>query len=94
MTEIALPTSAFGPDHTGITNDEVVTLLQKAVIYDNRDVDQLLVDAWLDAGRRQHWTFDEAEEAIQQHYSASTAWIMPGHITQIIKNENRRWYEQ
>ncbi|WP_280393198.1 hypothetical protein [Nocardia wallacei] len=83
-----------GNGGTGVSHDEAVTLLQIAAVYDNRDIDQLIINAWLEAARRQRWTFPEAADAVHQHYSKHTAWLMPGHITQIIRRgRGRNWQE-
>ncbi|MFE3059092.1 hypothetical protein [Nocardia sp. NPDC059239] len=89
-----LPTAPGDNPPHGLTNDELVTLLQVITAYDNRTVDNATVGAWGDAGRRQRWTFGEALDAVRQHYSANTAWLMPGHITQTIRrNRGKNWQE-
>ncbi|MGW4119863.1 hypothetical protein [Nocardia sp. NPDC004711] len=89
-----LPTAPKGNTPPGLTNDEIVTLLQIITAYDNRSVDSATVAAWREAGRRRRWTFDEAVEAVHVHYSHNTAWLMPGHITQIIRRDRgRNWQE-
>lgn len=64
---------------------EVVKLLALAMAYDNRNTGEAIVNAWDDAARRQHWTFPAAVEAIKQHYSESTEFVRPGHITARIR---------
>ncbi|MGW4090067.1 hypothetical protein [Nocardia sp. NPDC004750] len=77
-----------------MTNDEVVTLLQEITRHDNREIDESSVRVWTEAARRQHWTFDEALDAVYEHYSAQTTWLMPGHVTQIIRRgRGRNWQE-
>ncbi|MBF6133492.1 hypothetical protein IU501_10825 [Nocardia otitidiscaviarum] len=71
-----------------------MTLLQVVAAYDGRDIDSAAIAAWTEAARRQRWTFAEAADAVHQHYSAQTAWIMPGHVTQLIRRDRgRNWQE-
>jgi hypothetical protein len=75
------------PDIPGLTNDEVVTLLQVATGYDGREIDEVLIALWSEAARRRRWTFVEAMDAVHEHFADETTWIMPGHVTRLI---NRR----
>lgn len=68
---------------------EVIDLLTLAAAYDRRTVGQADVEAWRDAANRGRWTYDEAREALQEHYATSTGFLMPGHITERI-NRGRR----
>ncbi|MCU1647124.1 MAG: hypothetical protein JWN03_7399 [Nocardia sp.] len=65
--------------------DTVIALLQLAQAYDSRNIDGLMVDAWLDSARRAHWTAETSADAIRSHYAESTDRIMPGHITARVK---------
>jgi hypothetical protein len=73
-----------------VTEDEVRGLLAAAMAYDNRRPGDANVAAWLEAATRAHWTFDAALEAIHGHYATSTAFLMPGHITERIRVERRQ----
>lgn len=76
------------------TGDHIVELLQVAAAYDNRDIDAPMIAAWNEAARRQRWTHGEALEAVHEHYSGETAWLLPGHITRIIRRgRGRNWQE-
>jgi hypothetical protein len=76
------------------TGDNIVELLQVAAAYDNRDIDAPMIAAWGEAARRQRWTFTEALEAVHQHYSQGVAWLMPGHVTQLIRRaRGANWQE-
>ncbi|WP_157978650.1 MULTISPECIES: hypothetical protein [Nocardia] len=77
-----------------MTRDEVIALLAVANTYDDRKPSQALISAWSESAERAGWTLDAAKNAIHAHYAENTDRIMPGHITQHIKAENRRWYEQ
>jgi len=68
-----------------VNQDEVVTLLQIITAYDGRTIDNVSVMAWSQAARRQSWVFDEAAAAVHEHYSESPSWLMPGHVTQLIR---------
>lgn len=68
-----------------MNQDEIVTLLQIITAYDGRTIDNVSIMAWTQAAQRQHWTFDEAAAAVHEHYSASPAWLMPGHVTQLVR---------
>ena len=67
-----------------IASTEVVELLKVASKYDSRKPSEKIRDAWLDAGTRADWTFDEASDAIRKHYATCSEWIMPGHVTALI----------
>lgn len=69
-----------------MTADEVIDLLTIAAAYDRRKIGESDVLAWGEASKRARWTFDEAREAIHEHYAASTEWLMPAHITAAIKH--------
>ncbi|MFE3105964.1 hypothetical protein [Nocardia tengchongensis] len=78
----------------GLAHDELVSLLQVITAYDNRSADAGTVAAWAEAARRQRWTFAEAIDAVHEHYSANTTWLMPGHVTQLIRRERgKNWQE-
>lgn len=73
-----------------LARNEIIRLLQVATTYDGRDRDQADVMAWQEVSRRGRWTFDEALEAIHAHFAVATdPWLMPGHITQRIKDQRR-----
>jgi hypothetical protein len=70
---------------TQLTELEVRRLLAAAMAYDNRKPGESTVLAWSEAARRERWTFDAALDAVHAHYAESTAYLMPGHITQRIR---------
>lgn len=72
-----------------LTPDDVVDVLTVAAAYDRRTVGQADVHAWSDAAERGRWTRDEALDAVKAHYAASTAWLMPAHVTERIRAERQ-----
>lgn len=73
-----------------MTEDEIRGLLAAAMAYDNRRPGDANVAAWMEAAARARWTFAEALEAIHAHYATSTAFLMPGHITELIRAGRRQ----
>lgn len=49
-----------------------------------------MVSAWSEAARRGHWTCDTAVDAVHEHFATSTVWVMPAHLTAIIKAKGRQ----
>lgn len=73
-----------------LTTDDVIDLLTLAAAYDRRTVGAADVAAWTDAARRGRWTRDQALDAVKAHYATSTAWLMPGHVAELIRAERRQ----
>ncbi|QJY46678.1 hypothetical protein [Pseudonocardia broussonetiae] len=74
-----------------LTDDEIKIVLAVAMSYDNRKLPgEANRMAWVEASRRANWTVDAAVEAVHEHYSARTDFVMPGHITQLIRAERRQ----
>jgi hypothetical protein len=69
---------------------EVRALLAVAMAYDNRKPGEATVQAWAEAAARSRWTFQQALEAIHAHYAESTTFLMPGHVTERIKQARRQ----
>jgi hypothetical protein len=72
-----------------ITQDQVRALLATAMAIDNRRPGEAAVIAWHDLGNEARWTFPEALAAIKSHYRESTEFLMPGHITKLIRAGRR-----
>lgn len=68
-----------------MTEDEIRGLLAAAMAYDNRRPGDANVAAWMESATRARWTFTEALDAIHAHYATSTAFVMPGHVTERIR---------
>jgi len=64
-----------------MTETEIRALLAAAVAYDNRRPSAANIAAWHEAANRARWTFHAALDAIHAHYAESTTFLMPGHIT-------------
>jgi hypothetical protein len=73
-----------------LTEPQVRKLLAVAMAYDNRKPGDMNVMAWTEAANRGRWSFDAALEAIHQHYATNTAFLMPGHITTIVRSSMRQ----
>ena len=72
-----------------LTRDQVVSLLQVAAAYDNRNLGQANIHAWHDAADRERWAFDDAVMAIKAHYAESTDYLLPAHVTQRIRGKRQ-----
>lgn len=70
--------------------DEITRLLAIAAGYDNRRPGELNTAAWHDASHRGRWTFEEAAEAVKEHYANKVEFVMPAHVTEIIRTHRRR----
>ncbi|WP_280331526.1 hypothetical protein [Nocardia wallacei] len=77
-----------------MNRDEVISLLMAASLYDDREPSESLIAAWAEAAHRAGWTHQDAIAAVHEHYAHNTDRIMPGHITQLIRAERSRYWEQ
>lgn len=68
---------------------EVKRLLAAAASFDNRQLQQSTALSWQQAARAGRWTFDEAQQAIVRHYTESTEFLRPGHITELVRADRR-----
>jgi hypothetical protein len=73
-----------------LTQDQIVSLLQVAAAYDNRNIGSANVHAWHDAADRERWVFDDAVAAIKAHYAESTTYLLPAHVTQRIRGKRQQ----
>lgn len=74
-----------------LTDPEVKIVLAAAMSYDNRKLPGVANRAaWAESARRASWTLEAAVEAVHQHYATSTEFLMPGHITALIRAERRQ----
>lgn len=62
---------------------EMKRLLAKISLGDNRQVDQLVIDDWLETIG--HLTYQDAYTAVVAHRRESTEYLMPGHITRLVR---------
>lgn len=72
-----------------MTEDDVKRLLATAMSYDNRKPGAANITAWWEQAERNRWTFDEALEAIHVHHTESSEYLMPAHITAIIRRHRQ-----
>lgn len=73
-----------------MTKDEMIALLQWAdCLGGNRATDPMQVAAWMDAAEEARWTAAEAMDAVRKHRAESTEYLLPGHVTQIIRARRR-----
>lgn len=68
-----------------MTRNEIIDLLSVISAYDNRNASQAAVLAWEKAAELGRWTFSEALDAVHAHFTVSTAFLMPAHITDRIR---------
>jgi hypothetical protein len=68
-----------------LTRDETVDLLTAIAAYDNRKPNAAALMAWGKAAELGRWTFPEALDAVHEHFAASTEYLMPAHITALVK---------
>jgi hypothetical protein len=68
-----------------MNRDQVVELLQLIRAHDNRTVDEIAVQVWMQAAARGGWENNLAREAVFDHFTNTVGvWLMPGHITEHI----------
>lgn len=72
-----------------LSEQNIKKLLAVVMAYDNRKPGAMSVLAWGEAARRGRWTFDAALEAVHQHYATSTEFLMPAHLTTLIRARMR-----
>lgn len=68
-----------------MTLDEIRTLYALVVSYDNRRLSEANLHAWWEQAERQRWTLTEASEAVRVHFGRSTDFLMPAHVTAIVR---------
>jgi len=70
-----------------VTIDELTTLLARIQVLDNRQVDQLTIQAWEPLMDDVHYL--DAVNAVNAHFKESTAYLLPAHIVQRIAAARR-----
>lgn len=73
-----------------MTEEGVRSLLAVAMAFDHRRPGAADIAAWSDAAERARWDFRDAQEAIKIHYATSTEYLMPGHVTAILRANRRQ----
>lgn len=72
-----------------MTHNEIVDLLTAVSAYDNRKPNPASVIAWGKASELGRWTLPEALDAVAGHFTESTDYLMPAHITTRVKTARR-----
>lgn len=57
--------------------------------YDNRKPGDGNIMAWQESSVRGRWTFEEAREAVFEHFANSTEYLRPAHVTQHIRAQRQ-----
>lgn len=73
-----------------MNRDDIIELLQVIQSYDNRDIGQTAIAAWYQTAQRGRWTKAAALEAVHTHFTNSTTWLMPGHVTTMVRAAMRQ----
>lgn len=73
-----------------MTEQEIRRLYAAIMAYDNRRLSEANIRAWWEQANRNRWTFDEALAAVHEHHANSTEYLMPGHVTAIIRANRRQ----
>lgn len=74
-----------------MTPDEVVKVLARVQMDDNRQVDRVVVQSWID--EIGDLPFEDAIEAVVMHRKSTTAWLMAAHVCEnarLIRNRRAR----
>jgi len=70
-----------------MNNGEVIDVLSVITAYDGRNAGAAELNVWAEAAKRGRWRFADAVDAVHEHYAESTAWLMPGHVTERIRRK-------
>ncbi|MGH3934653.1 MAG: hypothetical protein ACRDS1_06710 [Pseudonocardiaceae bacterium] len=73
-----------------MTTAEVTKLLGLIAGYDRRTTGACDDLAWVAAAHAGGWTVDLAQRAVVEHYTHTTDWLMPAHITRRIAQARHR----
>lgn len=71
-----------------MNSEELTVLLARIQVLDNRQVDDLTIQAW--APLMANVPYAAAVEAVNEHFSTSTAYLQPAHIIQGVSAARRR----
>lgn len=66
-----------------MTHDEVVRVLARVQMDDNRQVDRVIVNSW--AEEIGDLDFQDALEAVVMHRRETTAWLMAAHVRENVR---------
>lgn len=71
-----------------MNTDELTMLLARIQVLDNRQVDQLTIEAW--SPLMFDITYPDAVGAVNAHFRESTAYLQPAHINQRVREARRK----
>ncbi len=71
--------------------DELTSLLARIQVLDNRQVDQITIEAWTPLMR--DVPYPAAVDAVNEHFRSSTDYLQPAHIVQYATTLRRRRFE-
>lgn len=66
---------------------EATALLAVCSAFDNREASEPAARAW--QAVLDDVPFDDAKDAVLEHYRRDTAWMMPAHVTQFVTERRR-----
>lgn len=66
---------------------EAGTLLAHISAYDNRNFNEFVAVTW--HGIVGRYQFEEARQAVDEHFSTSTEYLLPAHLIRLIKSKRR-----
>ena len=66
-----------------MTRDEVVKVLARVQMDDNRQVDRVVVESWVE--EIGDLEFGDAIEAVVMHRRETTAWLMAAHVRENVR---------
>ena len=69
-----------------MTKSETARLMGLIAAYDQRTVGESDIEAWHAVASYAGWNFDGARRAVIVHYSSSVRRIMPGHVSEFLRN--------
>lgn len=70
-----------------MNTEELTVLLARIQVLDNRQVDQLTIEAW--APLMQHVPYSDAVAAVNAHFIESTEYLQPAHIHRRVRQARR-----
>lgn len=64
-----------------LNQNQVVALLKVATAYDGRERGRADILAWSDSAERAQWTYEEALEAVKEHFAFDGGFLNPAAVT-------------
>lgn len=74
-----------------MTRADMSRLLTLAAAFDNRMIDEAMIEAWFAAIG--DYDFDDAKGAVASHYRSSPDRLMPSHVTQFVAEQRHQLVE-